>query len=62
MRGKRQPLIKKKPPKSVIKWNEGSGEYEMKCPCGKKLYSPNLKLAPKIWEQHGKSGECKVEV
>lgn len=61
MPSKRQPL-KKNPPKSKIRWNEGAGEYEMKCPCGKKVYSPSLKLMPKQWKAHGKSGECSVEV
>jgi hypothetical protein len=59
-RNKREPLIKKKSPKSVFRWNEGAGEYEMKCPCGKKLYAPNLQVAPKVWQKHGQSDECKL--
>lgn len=62
MREGKKKMRFKKPEASPIQWNEGSGEYELKCPCGKTVYSPNLKLMPKMWEQHGKSGECNVEV
>ena len=49
----------KKPEQSPIQWNEGAGEYEMKCgACGKKLYSQDLHMMNKVRKDHTRSKEC----
>lgn len=50
----------RKPARSPIQWNEGAGEYEQPCgTCSTMVYSPTLKLMPKIYRQHTTSMECR---